>query len=317
MALENEVAAAFGLGTVVGEWAPVAGGGSHRMFRLSTTSGEWAVKWLNRSREAWWLREHLLAAEVERTAAAAGVAMPRRCEPLLAEIPVDGEPAAFQAHEWVHGRPVGPGDAEVSAWVGATMAVLHRVGAPAAADERELYPVSAWRTWLRDADVELAAVVRAALPVVDTAVGVVAGCRDGLTAVCSHRDVSAGNVLIGDDGPVLLDWDSAGPEVAEWEVTRAALAFGGDEPGFRRVVAAYEAAGGPGVPRSRAAFAGVLQGHLVGAQWTLWRALGHRPVTPPERAASRRACVAHLAELERALIRLDEWTTWLNGATAG
>ena len=53
--LAEAVAGAFGLGLPVAPLRPVAGGRSHRTWRLRTTGGEWAVKVLNRSREKWWM----------------------------------------------------------------------------------------------------------------------------------------------------------------------------------------------------------------------------------------------------------------------
>ena len=46
-----------------------------------------------------------------------------------------------------------------------------------------------------------------------------------LTPVSTHRDVKPDNVLKTPAGPLLVDWDGAGPDHAEWELTWAALHF--------------------------------------------------------------------------------------------
>jgi hypothetical protein len=58
------VARTFGPGEPIGEPRP-SRGGSHLMWRLRTTTGEWEVKSLNRFREDWWLRDFRIAAEIE------------------------------------------------------------------------------------------------------------------------------------------------------------------------------------------------------------------------------------------------------------
>ena len=51
------------------------------------------------------------------------------------------------------------------------------------------------------------------------------------------------------------------------------------------------------------------------AEWELprlWRALGHRPVTPAEQAAAHEHTLEFLAELRTSLDRLDQWACWLD-----
>ncbi|CAM5683411.1 hypothetical protein SVIOM74S_10570 [Streptomyces violarus] len=73
--------------------------------------------------------------------------------------------------------------------------------------------------------------------------------RDGL--VTSHLDLQPQNVLIGADGPVLLDWDNAGPISAERELARAVYVWSGrnevDIASARRLARAYRDAGGRAV----------------------------------------------------------------------
>jgi Ser/Thr protein kinase RdoA (MazF antagonist) len=304
------VAAAFGLGDAI-SWEPVAGGRAHLVWRLRTSRGEWAVKRLNRSYEDWWLREHEVSARVQLEAWERGLPMPRPVHPLAPAAPlladVDGH--SYLAHEWCEGRPV---TGDVTTWVGEVLAALHALPAGEGPDQRP-HPVDEWRTWLDEAPGPFTDAVRAHLPDIAEAVDLV-GETTGLTPVNTHRDVKPDNVLETARGPLLLDWDGAGPDYAEWELTRAAVHFSGlgaDRAAFTAVVSSYEAVTGRRPPAGPESFAGLLRGHLGGAAWMVWRALGHRPVTEPERAAAEPHALELLADLRASLGRLDEWVRWL------
>lgn len=304
------VAAAFGLGGAI-SWEPVTGGRAHLVWRLRTSRGEWAVKRLNRSPEDWWLREYLDAAEVQLAAWEKGLPMPRPVHPLSPAAPLLAEVGehSYLVHEWCEGVPL-TGDASV--WVGGTLAALHTLPARGTPGWRP-HPVDEWRSWLDEAPGEFTDAVRAYLPDVAETVGLGAD-TSGLTPVGSHRDVKPDNVLVTARGPVLLDWDGAGPEYAEWELVRAAVHFSGggeDRGAFDRVVSSYEAVTGRRPPADPASFAGLLWRYLGGAAWMVWRALGHRPVTAAERAAAEPHALELLADLRTALSRLDDWVAWL------
>jgi Ser/Thr protein kinase RdoA (MazF antagonist) len=313
--VERQVAAAFGLGDVVEPRAPVTGGRSHLVWRLRTSRGTWAVKRLNRSREDWWMRDYLVAAQVQLDAYSRGFPMPRPVHPLepaaplLADVRVGDEVASYLVHEWHDGGPL---TTDASAWVGTTLASLHRQAVDGIADGPP-HPVEEWREWLDEAPNDFTAAVRAHLPDIAEAWSIATAPAD-LTPVNTHRDVKPDNVLETSAGPLLLDWDGAGVEYAEWELTRAAVYFsrlGEDRAAFDRVIKSYEAAGGRRPPASPTSFAGLLRVYLGGAAWMVWRALGHRPVTPAERAAAHTHALELLADLRTSLTRLDDWTTRL------
>jgi aminoglycoside phosphotransferase (APT) family kinase protein len=66
--------------------------------------------------------------------------------------------------------------------------------------------------------------------------------------VTSHLDLQPQNVLVGPNGPVLLDWDNAGPVSAERELARAVYVWSGRNQtnidSARRLARAYRSAGG-------------------------------------------------------------------------
>ncbi|ONI82268.1 hypothetical protein ALI22I_39770 [Saccharothrix sp. ALI-22-I] len=312
MERQAAVAAAFGLGDVLRPWTPVSGGRSHLMWRLRTSRGTWAVKRLNRSREDWWMRDYQVSAEIQLEAYARDFPMPRPVHPLepaaplLADVRVGDEVESYLVHEWHEGGPL---TTDVSAWVGTTLASLHALPAGGTPDG-EPHPVEEWREWLDEAPNDFTDAVRGYLPDIAEARAVAVDTGD-LTPVSTHRDVKPDNVLHTATGPLLVDWDGAGPDYAEWELTRAALHFsrlGEDRTAFDTVIKSYEEAGGHRPPASPTAFAGLLRVYLGGAAWMVWRALGHRPVTEPERAAAHTHALELLADLRTSLDHLNEWT---------
>lgn len=282
------------------------------MWRLRTSRGTWAVKRLNRSREDWWMRDYQVSAEIQLEAYARDFPMPRPVHPLepaaplLADVRVGDEVESYLVHEWHEGGPL---TTDVSAWVGTTLASLHALPAGGTPDG-EPHPVEEWREWLDEAPNDFTDAVRGYLPDIAEARAVAVDTGD-LTPVSTHRDVKPDNVLHTATGPLLVDWDGAGPDYAEWELTRAALHFsrlGEDRTAFDTVIKSYEEAGGHRPPASPTAFAGLLRVYLGGAAWMVWRALGHRPVTEPERAAAHTHALELLADLRTSLDHLNEWT---------
>lgn len=132
--------------------------------------------------------------------------------------------------------------------------------------------------------------------------------------MATHRDIKADNVLLTATGPVLLDWDSAGPDTSEHELLRSALAMGFEQQRpFARTIAAYRRAGGRPIPADPALFHGIVDGQLRTAVWLLWRALGHRGDDPATRAQAATECLARLRGAAKSLRRIPEWAGWLIG----
>ena len=217
------VADAFGLGRPTG--ALVAN--SHRSsetWRLDTVDGQVLVKQVEVAGRT---AEVQRAWAFERLVAERGLAMPR---PLAPAGEVVGEvvgPVAFvdglghvRCSEWVDGRDLADDD-DVAGWLGRTMAAIHAVE-PVAAPDPVVYgvhPVEQWQVWLDAGERSgrpWAAVLKDRLAELLEIVEWIAAALDRSSDyVMSHRDIEPWNVMVTTGGPVLVDWDMAGPDSAE------------------------------------------------------------------------------------------------------
>jgi Ser/Thr protein kinase RdoA (MazF antagonist) len=299
------VLAAFGEPGEVTAYAEVGGGWSNRVWRLSTSRGDYAVKEL---RNAWgeprW-REWLVEGwRLELAAREAGVAMP---EPLAN--PATGDPLAHvercdgsgeapvRLHRWVESSPVPrePVGREVAQWVGRTLATVHALALrPATPD---LY---AGRVGLTTSDVWPDLVARsrgAGAPWAEQLAAAEALARratallepwDPADEVLCHGDVDQKNLLVAPDGPLLCDWDVVLPRLPAHDLAEAALSMASwRSPGVvAAVVAGYREARGEARPIVATDLGPSLASRLGWIRFTVDRALeqagssgGHVPAS--------------------------------------
>jgi Ser/Thr protein kinase RdoA (MazF antagonist) len=135
----------------------------------------------------------------------------------------------------------------------------------------------------------------------------------------AHRDVNQRNILMAVHGPLLLDFDYAGPEVPWWEFVHYAFdlacpALGQQPPAagpIRTALAAYTEGGAPAGPAGSAAFAGMVRAILNAIAYNLWLAVGHRPAVDDRRATAAQI-TRDLAEQFPIVIReIDSWTAFI------
>ncbi|GAB2580633.1 hypothetical protein Aab01nite_57280 [Paractinoplanes abujensis] len=252
----EEVAAAFGLEAVRGGLVPLSFRSS-RTWRLDTADGSVLVKHV--AAEGW-LEGFAAAMEFEGAAGRAGVAVPRRLEPVVAAVGVAASVEGLglvRAYEWVDGRELDDND-DVSEWLGDTLARLHSIapvgGGGGVPEWYRLGDRELWAGWLaagERAGKVWAGVLRERLDViVEAGRWVERGLADAGDFVMTHRDVEPWNVMVAAGGPVLIDWDMAGPDSAGLEAAQAMVEFARrgtavpDPDLVRRIKQSYVAGGG-------------------------------------------------------------------------
>ncbi|MFD8231816.1 phosphotransferase enzyme family protein [Streptomyces sp. NPDC059696] len=253
------IAERYSLGTGPWTMTPVTRGALGQIWKLSGNGRSWAVKeLLFGCDEAQVARE----AALRDSAAGLGIASPRlhpdRHGAHVSRLHSPGGGTWVKLYDWVDGVAADPADPDVLTWFGRTMALLHQAGQGAVAPPDDWYERcpddAAWEDALkkvRDAGLpwsgELDRFVATSAPrlahwVTPSAPG---------DLVTSHLDLQPQNVLIGPDGPVLLDWDNAGSVAVEREFAGALHVWSGgnevDIPAARLLARAYREAGGRAV----------------------------------------------------------------------
>jgi hypothetical protein len=257
------IAQAYALGP--GEWTmtPVARGALGQIWKLSGNGTAWAVKELLFEKD-----EPDVGAEsaLRDAAETLGISAPRLLPDRIGAHVVRLPGGSYvKLYDWVDGTAADPSDPEILSWCGRTLALLHRAGQGASGTPSGWYercnPASAWAELLGKVE-------RAGLPwagelgrfVATTAVELARYVLPSSSGevVTSHLDMRPQNVLVGPDGPVLLDWDNAGPVSAERELARAVYVWSGgnrfDAEAARRLVRAYRDAGGRAVVKGPDSF---------------------------------------------------------------
>lgn len=322
----DEVLAAFGLAGKIISAERVGRAWSNRVFRVSTTAGEYAIKQLiNQWQEPDWLAWLEEAAAFELRAAEAGIAMPRPITSPSGMIFVDVGPDTFRAHKWIRGAPCpdGPVDEDTAGRLGAELARIHAL---------QLLPTrtDVFPTWSRSNidgwddlvarlgvhDQRLAALAAAAAPAVRRLGALVDRCETDFTGQpMSHGDVDQKNLIMTTSGPVLCDWDVSGPWPPRQELARTALSLAAwSVPAVARaVIAGYRGAGGQAYEIGPEDLGMDMS---IGLDWTvlcLERAAGLRDDGEQRRREADVSVDDQLVQLDSRLDQVENISTWLKG----
>ncbi|MFC7625793.1 phosphotransferase [Microlunatus sp. GCM10028923] len=263
----ERVAEAFGLVAPVGPAEPVRSRGQVQAWKVGTGAGPVLLKRFWAETELPWRDQLETAMELEALAVRAGIDTPAPVRPVRAwfgsVVRLDGI-GLLRAFPYVEHRPLADRD-DVADWLGGTLARIHGQRRLDFVPEPNWWygqeppvPPGAWRGWLaegEDRGASWAPVLRRRLDLVlELADRVVRTFAATGPYVLSHRDVEPWNVLITESGPILIDWDTVGPESAPLEAAAVFVRFAaraGADPDLdqlRRSKAAYLAAGGEPLP---------------------------------------------------------------------
>jgi hypothetical protein len=236
-----------------------------------------------------WRADLERAMRLEGQAIRAGVDTPA---PVMPVEPVFGTVARiagaglFRAFPYLAHRPLSDDD-DIAEWIGTTLARIHRLHALTTRPEPNWWygqapPTSKeqWLHWLEEGErtgMSWALALRAHLGLVlEQTRQVVDTFHSAPPYILTHLDIEPQNVLMTDDGPVLIDWDTTGPDSAPLQAAFVFVTFarrGRDQPdptAIRRSHAAYVAAGGKPMVRQPHLLDRVIGRHLA----TITTALG-------------------------------------------
>ncbi len=317
------------LGEPTEELQSVPGGLLHRLWRLDTTQGSFAVKQLNQAimrrphiHEAYRLTERIAAAMIAHNV------------PAVAALACNNDPIqeidniTMMVYPWIAGEvlAVPSVEPERSKYVGALLGHMHTLNLQFPAlplpewgsfhdDDWDLLTVHAY-----DQSISWARLVRVAMPqlIEWSHLYELAGTQLNREMVVSHRDIDPKNVIWRDEHtPLLVDWEGAGLVNPTMELASVALDWSGlatetvREDTFNALVEGYIAAGG--VVRT----AGIDALHGVMGVWLSWlsfnmqRSLGAAMNDEDERQMGIRETIQALSRLRQLARHAERWASWI------
>jgi Ser/Thr protein kinase RdoA (MazF antagonist) len=269
----QEIADRFCLGAGAVLSGPVARGEQGQVWRLTSTSGAWAVKEIF---EAPLEDESHEAGMFQEAACAAGVPAPAVVRTRDGALLTKLDSAVVRVYGWVDveelARDLDPG------LVGGLLAAVHQVVLSPAIPVHSWYtePVGAdrWDQLVRACRLESAPFTLALTELRDELVALEALLAEPRNLQVCHRDLWAENVRATPSGGLcVFDWENSGAADPGQELAGVLFEFGRHESGrARELYAAYVAAGGPGRVRSPGDFSMTIAqlGHIGERACRLW-----------------------------------------------
>ncbi len=322
----------FKLGEPLHEPQAVQGGMLHRLWRLNTTQGIFAVKQLNPAimrkagiRDAYRLTERIAEAMSVRGVPAA---VARKGEGDGGTVQEIGD-ATFIVYNWIEGETLSTKavEPERTRLIGTILARMHSLQQhlpglelpdrePFSEDEWDMLTFQA-----ADRDIPWAQQVRNALPLLVEWSKLNADANKILrrTSVISHRDLDQKNVLWRDaTSPIVIDWEAAGLANPTRDVVGVALSWSGQtvqpprEESFNALLEGYVTAGGvihdPGIITIH----GVIGTWLGWLLFNMHRSLGESVSSEEERLFGVRETTSTLSILRALATNAEIWAGWVD-----
>jgi thiamine kinase-like enzyme len=288
----SKICEAFDLGTMFNEPIPVSGGLIHRMWRINTNRGSFAIKELDpiiMQRPGIYeiyIQSEKIAASLKSKQIPAATAIINNNTPLYE---TDG--IVVMVFPWVEGKTLALHQVtpEHAKQIGAIVAAIHAENIkPFDLPIPETYYISAerWHDLVDKAfnnKLAWAAVANTNLPrlIVWSDTYQQAKQRLNKHLIISHTDMDPKNVLWTDDtSPVLIDWEGAGLANPTAEIINVAIGWSGEtellfrENIFSAVIDGYCEGGGRMIKSDmRDGFCGLIGGYLAWLEFNMSRSL--------------------------------------------
>jgi aminoglycoside phosphotransferase (APT) family kinase protein len=277
--LAGQIAARFGLGTVIGPMRSVSRPDEMgRRWLLQTERGRWAPRTVD---DVYPVTDGKDNARFQEAAARAGVTLPAPVRSGSGAVVEAIGGSRWRVYEWLHSGPplAAPVSATITRAVGDILAIVHGLRVPVAG----VCPWSSVRFatmgWAELADVAAAKgagwapVLAAAVPTLTELESVGDSTAPAEPVLC-HNNLSPGNVRVAAGGRlVVTGWEHANGLPPAWELSSALVNWavnpggGVNSAGARALLDGYRARAGSVPPLSLATFRGTataLQNYVAG-----------------------------------------------------
>ncbi len=277
-ALATAIAEAYGLGDSAVLLGPVAAGRVGQVWRLSSSSGVFAVKDPFFEVSAAQAASDAVFQDLVR---AAGVPMPAVVRTPAGQVMTTVEGHPVRVYEWVD--LLGPTRRLAPGVVGALLASIHRVVVPMAAAEAspwhtEPIGVEGWTQLVVALEAAGAPFADQLAALVPQLLAVEALITPPSYTQLSHCDLWSDNLLPTPTGGVMvLDWENSGAADPSQELGMVVFEYGCGEPQrMNELYAAYVGAGGPGRLRAPGDLTMLIAnlGHIAEEGCRRWLAAG-------------------------------------------
>lgn len=314
------------LGDPLTEPTVVTGGLLHRMWRLSTTRGDFAVKQLNAAimKKPGIHDEYRLSEQVASMMAAHNIPALTALPNAQGDVFYTVDQMSLLIYKWIDGATLSTAAVDVAhaRQVGAILARMHalQLELPASASlEWGYFDDDDWDVLTFQAsELELPWThrVRAALPrlLAWTRAYEQAGLSLGQRVVMSHRDLDQKNVIWSDETtPWLIDWEAAGLINPTMELMSVALYWSGIATGppiedvFSSLVDGYVEAGGIILDTGMDALHGFMGTWLGWLLFNMRRSLGESVTSEDEQLLGIRETSTTLSILQSLAAHEDKW----------
>ncbi len=319
----------YDLGEPTAAPLPVTGGFIHRLYRMNTIAGTFAVKWLNPEI----MRYENIYDNLRRSEAIATEFASAGVPAVLALVAVGGVVQDFSAvtvivYPWRAGKVLSKSAAspEEAYQIGAILGRMHALNLPGKAppEPQSVRKPMAKDPWMslvqrgQEQQVEWASTVEAALP------DLFAWDLDRIAAdtalpqrpVLSHCDLDQKNVIWQDNHtPLLIDWESAGPTSPSAEIIAAALDWSGQNAGpanpaaFKAVLAGYRQEMDFDADLALPLMRSKLGGRIAWLGASMNRSLDSG-ATSDERAVGVREALDTLTTMYALAAGMEQWAGW-------